>query len=166
MADLQAQIPQHVENEFDDAFFPWRLLERPEKQKIDIRSRRQKPASITTRRDHSEPFGRCRVLRVIEMFDGKVVDDLDDGVLQFGERARRSDACQSTCLGMSLDERAMFVELGFDEIKRALAQLCLIARVMRERRQRVAQRFAVQRFNPSRSFKSQWSSCLAFEGIE
>jgi hypothetical protein len=36
MADLEAQIPQHVQDEFDDALAPGGLLERPHEQQIDV----------------------------------------------------------------------------------------------------------------------------------
>ncbi len=38
VADLQTKIPQHIQNEFDDAFRPGRFLQRPHEQKIDVRS--------------------------------------------------------------------------------------------------------------------------------
>ncbi len=41
MTDLQPQIPQHVQDEFDDALAPGGLLEGPHEQQIDVRAGRQ-----------------------------------------------------------------------------------------------------------------------------
>jgi hypothetical protein len=43
MAHLQAQIPQHVEDEFDDAFAPGGLLEGPHEQQVDVGTGRELP---------------------------------------------------------------------------------------------------------------------------
>ena len=60
VADLQAQIPQHVEDEFDDALAPGRLLEGTHKQQIDVRARRQLAAAIAAGRDDGDAFGGSR----------------------------------------------------------------------------------------------------------
>jgi hypothetical protein len=80
--DLQAQVPQHIENEFDDAFAPGGLLEGAQEQQIDVGTGRQLAAAIAAGRHHRDAFGAGRVLGVIDMLDGEVVDHLDDGVLE------------------------------------------------------------------------------------
>ena len=61
-------------------------------QQIDIGARRQLAAAIAAGRHHRDALGRGRVLRVVEMLGGEIVDHLDGGVLQIGQRARRHQA--------------------------------------------------------------------------
>ena len=58
MADLEAEIPQHVENIFGDAFTPCGLLVRQEKEEIDIGAGCQKIAAITAGGDNGHLL-RC-----------------------------------------------------------------------------------------------------------
>ena len=103
VADLQPQIPQHVENEFDDAFAPGGLLEGAHEQKIDIRARRQLAAAIAAGGHDGDAFGGGGVLGVIDMLDGEVIDHLDDGVLQRRQGARRGQARQPFLFHRVLD---------------------------------------------------------------
>ena len=68
MADLQAQIPKHIENELDDAFAPGGLLEGQHEQKIDIRSGCQFAAAPITAR------GRAMARRSPVVGLGGVID--------------------------------------------------------------------------------------------
>src|SRR6266700_6831375 len=52
VADLQPDIPQHMQDELDDAFIPGRLFERADEQKIDVGGWRQQSAAISARGDN------------------------------------------------------------------------------------------------------------------
>ena len=106
VADLQPQVPQHVEDEFDDAFAPGGLLEGAQEQKVDVRTRRQLAAAIAAGRHHRDAFGAGGVLGVIDMLDGEVVDHLDDGVLQLRQRAGGGQAGQAFFLHRIFDPLA------------------------------------------------------------
>ncbi len=84
VANLQAEIPKHVEDEFDDALAPGRLLERTHKQQIDVGTRRQLAAAITAGRDDGDALGGSRVLCVVEMLRREIVENLDRRILQAG----------------------------------------------------------------------------------
>src|SRR6185437_2946037 len=77
MAYLQPKIPEHVEDELDDAFAPGRLLERAHEEKVDVRSGCKLAAAITAGRDDGNSLGVRRILRVVEVFGGEMVDHLD-----------------------------------------------------------------------------------------
>src|SRR5262249_34512672 len=58
MPDFQAEIPQHVEDELDDAFAPRGLFERAYEEQIDVRPRRQLGAAIAARGDNANALRR------------------------------------------------------------------------------------------------------------
>ncbi len=124
MADLQPQIPQHVEDEFDDALAPGRLLERAHEQKVDIRARRQKAAAIAAGRHHGQLLGHGRVLGVIEMLGREIVDHLDGDILQVGERARGDQAGDRSGLGPLLHLIAGGQEAALDQRPAPLCAIC------------------------------------------
>ena len=82
VADLQAQVPQHVQDEFDDALAPGGLLERADEQQIDIGSRRQHSAAIAAGGHDREAFGSGRIWRRIEMLHREIIENLDRSVLK------------------------------------------------------------------------------------
>ena len=63
VADLQPQVPQHVEHVFDDLLAPRRLLVGQQEQQIDVGARRQRAAAIAADRHHRHALGGRRVLR-------------------------------------------------------------------------------------------------------
>ena len=146
VADLQPQIPQHVEDEFDDAFAPGGLLEGAHEQKIDVRAGRQLAAAIAAGRHHGDAFGAGRVLGVIDMLGGEVVDHLDDGVLQPRQGARRGQAGQAFLLHRVLHLLAAFQEGGLDQGQARLAQGAGIAGLLGQRGQGMAQGVGVDQF--------------------
>ena len=153
MADLQPQVPQHVEDEFDDAFAPGGLLEGAHEQQIDVRSRRQLAAAIAAGRHDRDAFGGGGILRVIDMLDGEVIDHLDDGVLQRRQRPGRRQSCRpcrsSTAAALTRARPARNAALIRD--RPVLAQGAAIAAVLGQRGQRTAQRVGIdQRRRPAR----------------
>ena len=122
MADLQPQVPQHVEDELDDAFAPGGLLEGAQEQQVDVRSRRQLAAAIAAGRHHRDTLGAGGILGVIDMLGGEVVDHLDDGVLQQRQGARCRQARQAFLLHRVLHLVAAVGEGLLDQGQAGLAQ--------------------------------------------
>ena len=57
VAHLQAQIPQQIEQSFDDLFAPRRLLPRRDEHDVHIGKRRHLAAAVATHRRQRQPFG-------------------------------------------------------------------------------------------------------------
>jgi len=143
MADLQAQVPQHVENKFDDAFAPGRLLEGAHEQKIDIRARRQFAAAIAAGSNDGQTFGGRGVLRVIDMLDGEIVDHLDQCILQHRQGAGRFQPGQPLMLHRLLHRGAARLKRCFDERETILAQGAGIGRLSCQCGQGMTQRVGI-----------------------
>ena len=66
MADLLAEVPEHVEDRLGDALAPGRLLGRQQEEEVDVRARRQRAAAIAADGDDRDALarrrdcGRCR----------------------------------------------------------------------------------------------------------
>ena len=90
VTDLQSQIPQHVQDEFDDALAPGSLrLNGAHEQQIDIGAgQRVDRVPVTARSHHGNALGLGRDLRVVEMLAGEVVEHLQQHVLHIRQRAR------------------------------------------------------------------------------
>ena len=95
---------KHVEDEFDDAFAPGRLLERTHEQQIDVGAGRQFAAAITAGGDDGDALRCRRVLCVVEMLGREIVENLDRGVLHIGQRARGGEARQRAASTRRLDD--------------------------------------------------------------
>ncbi len=67
VADLQAHVPQAIENGFGDLLAPGGLLVGQDEQQIDVGFRRHQPAAIAAGGDHRHALGAGRDWRVIEM---------------------------------------------------------------------------------------------------
>ena len=122
MADFQAQVPQHVENEFDDAFAPGGLLEGAQEQKVYVGARRQLAAAIATGRHHRDALGAGGILGVIDMLDSEVIDHLDHAVLKLRQGAGRGQAGQDLPLHRVFHLLAARHEGGLDQGQARLAQ--------------------------------------------
>ena len=92
VADLQLEVPQHVEHRLDDALAPGGLLVGQQEQEIDIRARRQGPAPVAAGRRHGETLAGGGVGRRIEMPDHRVVDDAHQLVHPVAEIAGADEA--------------------------------------------------------------------------
>jgi hypothetical protein len=126
MAYLQPKIPEHVEDELDDAFAPGRLLERAHEEKVDVRSGCKLAAAITAGRDDGNSLGVRRILRVVEVFGGEIVDHLDGRILQRRESARRRKSAKGSRLDTGLDPGTSIQECTLDQRERLLAQTRLV----------------------------------------
>ena len=91
VADLELQVPEHVEHRLDDALPPGGLLVGKQKQEVDVRSRRKRSAAVAARGDEGEAFLRGRVDGRVELPDDGVVDQPDDAVHQVGEAVRAGE---------------------------------------------------------------------------
>ena len=86
MPDLEAQIPQQVEDEFDHLFAARRALVGQQEQEIDVRLRRQLGAAIAAHRHQRQALGRGRIGDGIDVPVGIVMDQPHDLVDQEAER--------------------------------------------------------------------------------
>ena len=62
VADLELQVPEHVEHRLDDALAPGGLLVGKQEQEVDVRSRRQRAAAVAAGGDDGEalaPWTDC-----------------------------------------------------------------------------------------------------------
>ena len=114
-----------------------------------------KSAAIAAGRDDGELLGLCRVLRVVEMLGGEVVDHLDRQVLQVGERARRDQSADRSAFGAFAHALARAVELALDQRQRGFAQAALIAFGTGQRGEVAPQRVAVEQFDAVQPFVAQ-----------
>ena len=67
VADLQAQIPQYIEDVFDDALAPGRLLVRQQKEEIDVRAGCQQGAAVAAGRDDRQALGVGGVVTAVDV---------------------------------------------------------------------------------------------------
>ncbi len=111
MADLQAEVPQHVEHVLDDLLAMGRLLPREQEQKVDIRKRRQLAAPVAADRDHRHAVARRRVGGGIRL-GGPVVHDPDDLVEQKGKIALGRIAVDLPALEAGADMRTSVLDRG------------------------------------------------------
>ena len=84
VADLQPEIPHHVQDRLDHGFGPRRRPVGVEEQEIDVRSRRQEAAPVSPRRDHRQLLGDRWVGGRIKVLGGKSVERHNDRVLAAG----------------------------------------------------------------------------------
>ena len=75
MADLQLEVPQHVEHGFDHALAPGGLLVGQQEQEIDVGAGRQRAAAVAARRHDREALARRGVLRRVKLARDRLVDD-------------------------------------------------------------------------------------------
>ena len=73
VADLEAEIPQHVEHVLGDALAPRRLLVGKQEQQIDVGAGRQQRAAIAAGGDDRHALGVRRVGRPVDVRHGVVV---------------------------------------------------------------------------------------------
>ncbi len=111
MADLQAEVPQHVKHVLDDLLTMGRLLPREQEQKVDIRKRRQLAAPVAADRDHRHAVARRRVGGRIRL-SGPVVHDPDDLVEQKGKIALGRIAVDLPALEAGADIRTPALDRG------------------------------------------------------
>ena len=81
MADLEAEIPEQIEQIFDDLLAKRCLLVGKKKQEIDVRPRRQRSPAVATHRDDGHAFAGRKVRRGKDVTEGEIMDPLDHDVL-------------------------------------------------------------------------------------
>ena len=131
MTDLEAEIPQHVEDELHHALAPRRLLVRAQEQEIDVGTGRQRAAAVAADGDDAHALGRGGVGDGVDVVDGETVDGLHDRVLEVGEPAR---AWRALAVGHEAP-----LGIGVPVGQRLLRQSTMAARAAsRQRRPRLA----------------------------
>jgi len=88
VADLEAHVPQHVEDELDRLMRLFRRLRLEQEEQVDIRARRQRVAAIAADGGHRELVLLLRE----DVVGGKFVENGDDLVLQPGDPPRAFQA--------------------------------------------------------------------------
>ena len=81
VADLQAQVPQAVENGLGDRLAPGGLLVGQQEQQIDVGTRRHQPAAVAAGRDDRHALRLGGVFRWVEMLEHEFEQDADDVIL-------------------------------------------------------------------------------------
>ena len=85
MPDLEAHVPQAIEQHFGDRLAPGGLLVRQEEQEIDVRTRRQQAAAVAAGRDHGHALSLRTDLQRVKFTGGELEKDADDLVLHAAE---------------------------------------------------------------------------------
>ena len=150
VADLEAEIPQAIEDHLGDRLAPRGLLVGQHEQQIDVGARRHQAAAVAAGRDdrHALRFGR--VLRRIEMAADELVEDADDRVLHQAQPLGAAPALavlQQQALGVVAPggERAL-QRLGDGAAQRLL----VAAMLLRERVELGHERALVEQFDGRR----------------
>ena len=81
VADLQAHVPQAIQDRFRDLLAPRGLLVGQDEQQIDVGFRRHQPAAVAAGGDHRHAFGAGRNRRAVQMPGRRGEQDADDFVL-------------------------------------------------------------------------------------
>ena len=81
VADLQAHVPQAIQNRLGDLLAPGGLLVGQDEQQVDVGFRRHQPAAVAAGGDHRHPLGAGGDRRAVEMTRGGREQDADDFVL-------------------------------------------------------------------------------------
>jgi hypothetical protein len=93
MADLQLQVPEHVEHRLDDALGPGRGLPRRQEEKVHVRMRRHFRPAVAPDREHGDALALGRAGERVEEPRRHAEDDLDRRIHQcrigaHGQRGR------------------------------------------------------------------------------
>ena len=133
MADLQAHVPQRVEDGFGDLLAPGGLLVGQDEQEIDVRLRRHQAAAIAAGRDHGHPLGAARHLRPVQMLGGRRVKDADDLVLHEAQPLGATPAV-AVLQELRLGHGAGLDQLGLQQLHHGGAEHVLPAGMLRGER--------------------------------
>ena len=85
MANLEAHVPEEIEQVFDHAFAPGRLLVGQQEQQVDVRTGGKRAAAIATNRDHGDVFRRRGIAGSVDCSGRKIVERRDQLVLKIGQ---------------------------------------------------------------------------------
>ena len=89
VSDLEAHVPKHVEDEFDELLRPRRGLAGKQEHEVDVGKRRQLRPSIPPRRGNGERLSRRDVRHGMDMLDREIVDPANQLIHQV--RVREND---------------------------------------------------------------------------
>ena len=92
VADLLAEVPEHIEDVLGDLLAPGRLLVGQDEEEIDVRARRKRAAAIATDGSNRDRLGARWVVDRIDLARRKNVDRADQFVLGSGEVLRATEA--------------------------------------------------------------------------
>ena len=81
MADLEAHVPQAIEDRLGDGFAPGGLLVGKQEEEIDVGAGREHAAAVAAGGDDRHVLGFGGVLRAIEVLGGELEQHADDLVL-------------------------------------------------------------------------------------
>ena len=84
MADLEAEVPEEIEDRLDHLLAPGGGLDRGEEGDVEVRMRRHLAAAIAAHGHDRQAFARRAVAGAIDVTDDVIVDDADDLVDQEG----------------------------------------------------------------------------------
>ena len=85
MPDLEAKVPEHVEDVFRHALRPGGLLPRKEEKEIDVGVGRERAAPVTADRDQRQLLGGGGVARRKDAGRGEIEQRVDDRIGERGE---------------------------------------------------------------------------------
>ena len=126
VADLQTGVPQAIEDRFRDRLAPSGLLVGQQEQQIDVGAGRLQAAAIAASGDHRHVLGLGRILRRIEMFDGKLEKNADDLVFHLAQPLGAA-AAVTILEQLLLSLGAAVVERGPQPLRQRRAQFALAA---------------------------------------
>ena len=126
MADLQADVPQAIQDRFGDRLAPGGLLVGQQEQQIDVGAGRLQAAAIAAGGDHRHVLGFRRVLRRVEMLAREFVEQTDDLVFHPAQ-ALGAAAAVAVLQQHLFRARAAFVERGLQPRRQRGAQFALAA---------------------------------------
>jgi hypothetical protein len=104
MANLEAEIPQDIEHEFDGRLAPGGGFCRLEEEQIDIRTRRQRTATIAADGGDGDAAGRRGLAGAEDVVEREIVQDGDQLVLQPGNTG---GALQTAAIGKEQFARSL-----------------------------------------------------------
>ena len=88
VADLEAKIPEQIENVLGDTLSPRGLLVWQQKEQIDVGTRRQQTAPVAAGRHDGHTLGVRRIGCAIDVPDRVVIDQADQLILEQVETGR------------------------------------------------------------------------------
>ena len=126
VSDLEAEVPQAVQDRFRNRLAPRRLLVRQQKQEIDVGARRQQPAAIPAGRHDRHALCFRRIVRRIEVPGRELIEHADDLVLHEAQPFGAAPAL-AILLQQPFGRRATPQERGLEALRGRRAQFAFAA---------------------------------------
>jgi hypothetical protein len=128
VADLQAHVPQAVEDRFGDLFAPRGLLVGEHEQQIDVGFRRQLAAPVAAGRNHGHALGLGAVLGPVQVLGRRAEQQTDDVVLHPAKPLGAS-AAMAVFQQLRFGPLARRPELGLERLRQGNAERIVVAGV-------------------------------------